>query len=62
MACYGWKMESFLSAVVNTIPINYKEKKESDLFKKKKKNIQCNIRCSIDSNELIHPINFVYIT
>lgn len=37
MACYGWKMESFLSAVVNTIPINYKEKKESDLFKKKEK-------------------------
>lgn len=34
---YGWKMESFLSAVVNTIPINYKEKKNQIYLKKKKK-------------------------
>lgn len=67
-----------LSLLLLTPFQNEKNKFESTIIKKKKKrkkeiyfknlfqkNIHCNIReirCSIDSNKLIHAINFVYIT
>lgn len=45
-----------------------KKKRKKEIYFKnlfQKKNIHCNIReirCSIDSNKLIHAINLVYIT